>query len=42
MDKVDLALGIAYACQERRQDGLSKPVAKELARQAGALPRASL
>ena len=27
-----LALGIAYACQERRQGGLSKPVAKELAR----------
>src|SRR5262249_52681740 len=27
-----LALGIAYACQERRQGGLSKPVARELAR----------
>src|SRR5262245_53124259 len=27
-----LALGIAYARQERRQGGLSKPVAKELAR----------
>lgn len=27
-----LALGIAYARQERRQSGLTKPVAKELAR----------
>jgi Protein of unknown function (DUF2924) len=27
-----LALGIAYARQERRQGGLTKPVAKELAR----------